>query len=234
MTRPQLKVQKRQVLGRKVKKLRRENIVPANIYGKKTASLAIQLAFPEFNQIYRKTGEASIVDLIVDNASNPRHTLIRNVQIHPVTGRVLHIDFMQIDLKEKIEAEISIKLVGKPLAVQEKKALLLQELNELTIEAPADKLPEEILVKVDALQKVGDTLYVKDLKLPAEVKLKTDAKRVVARLDELVAKEAEELAREEKAAAEESKIESAEKTEEKTPKEKVQAKKEEPKGERKK
>lgn len=241
MARPQLKVQKRKIVGKKVKQLRKEGTVPGNVFGKKTASLAVQVAYPEFNQIYQVAGETSIVDLVVGKAKTPRHTLIREVQLDPVTGRVLHVDFMQVDLKEKIETEVPLKLEGKPLLVQEKKALLLQERNELTVEAPADKLPEEIVVKVDILKEVGDTLYVKDLKVPAGVKLITDPGRVVARLAELVAKEAEELAKEEEAAAEEAKAEAAEEAEEvaaeaekekeaeeKPPKEESQPKKQEP------
>lgn len=207
--RSQLKVQKRKIVGKQVKQLRQKNLVPANIYGKKIKSLAVQVPYPEFSKIYKESGETSVVDLIVDKTQNLRHTLVRDVQLDPVTDRILHIDFMQVDLKEKIEAEVPVRLEGEPPAVQEKKALLLQELNELRIEAPADKLPEEIVVKVDTLKEIGETLYVKDLTIPAGVEVKTDLGRVVVRLAALVAKEAEELARAEEAAAEEVKAEEA-------------------------
>ena len=227
--RPQLKVQKRKILGKKVKRLRSKGVVPINLFGKKIKSQSLQISFIDFIKVFKKAGETTIIDLLIDKAKKPHHTLIRNVQLDPVSDQVLHVDFMQVDLKEKIETDIPIKLKGESPAVQEKRAMLLQELDELTIEAAADKLPDHIDVDVSKLKEVGKDIRVKDLKVDKDIDIKTDLKRVVVRLDELVSKEAEELEKKEEEEATEAAAEAAKETkpEEEKKEEKVEEAKEE-------
>lgn len=224
--RPQLSVQKRKTLGRKVKKLREKGILPANVYGKKIKSAAVQVAYKDFGPVYRAAGETTIVDILLDKAKTPQHTLIRDVQLDPVTNKVLHVDLMQVDLKEKIEADVPVKIEGKSPAVRDKQALLLQELSEVTVEAPADKLPEKISVDAGSLQEVGAVVHVADLKVPAGVEIKTEKEQVVVRLADLVTKEAEELEKKEEEAAEEAAAEGAEKPEEEKEEKKEEEEKE--------
>jgi large subunit ribosomal protein L25 len=207
--RAQLKVTKRKLFGKKVKKLRKENILPANIYGKKVKSQAIQVGYKDFSIVYKQLGETSIIDLLVDKSTAPRHTLIRNVQRNPVTDNILHVDFIQVDLKEKIETDVPIKIVGEPQIVKDKKALMLAELSSIVIEAPADKIPEEVVVDVEALKEIGDSIFVKDLKVPG-VQIKTGPDQAIVRLADLVVKEKEEpepVAEEEEEEKEEEKEE---------------------------
>ncbi len=204
MKRLQLAVQKRDMLGKKVKKLRKEGLLPANIYGKGITSFAVQVAHKDFDQVFKETGETGLLDVHVNGEVRP--VLIHNVQYDPITRLALHADFYQVNLKEKVKTMVPVVIVGEPKAVVDKLGLLLQPLSEVEVEAlPAD-LPEKIEVTVEHLAAVGDQITVADLQKPSGVEILTDPGQVVVKIDELVSKEAQEQAAAEAAAAEAAKV----------------------------
>lgn len=203
MKQPKLSVEKRTVLGKKVKKLRQEGILPGNIYGKDITSEAVQLPEKEFKAVYKEVGETGLVDLTLDGKAKP--VLIHNVQLDPLTHSYLHADFYQVNLKEKIKAMVPLILTGEPKAVAEKVGLLLQTLSEVEVEALPQDLPEHIEVNVEALAAIDEQITVDNLKAPKGVAILTDPSQVVAKISELVSKEAEEQAKEEATAAEAAK-----------------------------
>lgn len=208
MANPKLKVEKRKISGRRVKKLRQKGILPANIYGKKVKSQAVQVPLKEFERVYQKAGETGVVELLFGKGK-PRPVLIHNVQTHPVTDQFLHADFHQVVLTEKVTADIPIAMVGSSPAVEEKKGILLMTLDEVEVEAlPAD-FPDKIEVDVSNLAEVDQEVRASQLKLPKKVTLLTDPNLIVCKISPLVTKEAEELAKEEEAAAEAAKEEVA-------------------------
>jgi len=201
-----LKVKKREVFGRKVKKLRQEGILPANVYGKKVKSQAVQVDLKEFEKVYQKTGETGIIDLVLGQGK-ARPVLIHNIQLHPVTDQFLHADFHQVVLTEKVKADIPIEIVGEPPAVKEKKGILLSILDEVEVEAlPAD-LFDKIEVDVSKLTEVDQEIRVGELKLSKKASLLTDPNLIICKIGPLVTKKAEELAKEEEAVAEVAKEE---------------------------
>src|SRR3990167_5089944 len=105
-TRPQLNADKRTITGRKVKTLRQKGILPANVFGKKTKSLSLQVSLPDFTKVVAEVGETGLVDLIVKGEDKPRPVLVTNIHTDPVLGRLLHADFHQVDLTEKVTANI--------------------------------------------------------------------------------------------------------------------------------
>ena len=193
-----LSAQKRTILGRKIKKLRREGFLPANIYGKKVKSLAVTVPFSDFEKVYKKAGETGLVDLTIDKEVRP--VLIQNVQYNPVDSKVLHADFYQVDLKEKVTARGPVELVGAAKAVTDKVGVLLTLLDEVEVEALPRDLPEKLMVNVDELAVVDQVIKVSDLKVDAKVKILTPTEREVVKVAPLVSKEAEKQAQEEEAA----------------------------------
>lgn len=181
--RKQLKAQKRDILGRKAKKLRKEGILPANIYGAKVKSQAVQVDQKEFEKILSKTGETEILDLQVDKEKAPRPVLIHNVQLDPVIDHPLHADFLQVDLKEKVSIEVPIEFIGEAPAVKERRGILLELLNEVEVEALPTDLPSEIKVDVSALSEVDQAITIKDLKLPKEIEIKAGAEEFVCKIE---------------------------------------------------
>lgn len=208
--RPTLTVEKRAILGKKVKKLRREGVLPTNIYGKGIQSLAVQVSTKEFENVFKEVGETGLVDLHVNGEVRP--VLIHNVHIEPLTHAPLHADFYQVNLKEKIKTMVPVVTVGEPKAVSEKIGLLLQPLSEVEVEALPEDLPENIEVNVEPLAAVDDQITIGELKASKGVEILTDPKQVVVKITELVSKEATEQAAAEAAAAEAAKTEAAAET----------------------
>ena len=207
MKHEKLKVEKRKVLGKQVKKLRRDGIIPANVYGKNIKSESVQVNASELEKVYKETGETGLVDLEFAGKSIP--VLIHNVQKN-FRGKVLHTDFFQVNLKEKVKAMVPLEIAGEPKAVTDKIGLLMNILSDVEVEALPEELPEKIDVNVAHLANIDDQITVADLKAPAGVEVLTDASQVVSKIGELVTKEAAEEAAAEAAAAEAAKGETAE------------------------
>lgn len=205
MKHEKLKAEKRKVLGKHVKKLRREGILPANVYGKSIKSESLQVNQGEFDKVYKEAGETGLVDLEFDGKSIP--VLIHNVTSN-FRSQVLHADFFQVNLKEKVKAMVPLEVVGEPKAVIEKIGLLMNILSEIEVEALPEELPEKIDVNVEHLANIDDQITVADLKIPAGVEVLSDKEQVVSKIGELVTKEAAEQAAADAAAAEEAKAES--------------------------
>lgn len=207
MKRPKLTVEKRTVLGKKVKKLRREGILPANIYGKDVKSLAVQLPTKEFETVFKEAGETGLVDVAVNGEVKP--VLIHNVQIEPLSNQYLHADFYQVNLKEKIKSMVPVVIIGEAKAVVDKVGIVLQPLSEVEVEALPEDLPEKIEINVEKLTTLDEQITISDLKAPQGVEILTDPEQVVIKIAALVSKEAEELAAQEATAAEAAKAEAA-------------------------
>lgn len=180
---PDLKVEKRKITGRKIKTLRREGILPANIYGKKVKSQSVQLNLKSFLPVYQEVGETGVVNLRLKGETKARPVLIHNVQFDSVTDQPLHADFYQVSLKEKVTAEIPIELVGESPAVKEKIGVLIQPLSEVEVEALPTELPDKFELSVDGLKQIDDAVTVAELKAPKGVKVLTGAKEVLAKIE---------------------------------------------------
>lgn len=189
MKRPTLTAEVRTVLGKKVKKLRREGFLPANVYGKGLTSQSLQVKLAEFHDVYKEVGETGVIDLKFDGKSKP--VLIKSIQLEYPLRTPLHVDFFQVNLKEKVKAVVPVVLTGEPVAVTEKVGILLQTLSDVEVEALPDKLPENIEVSVEALAELNEQITVGDLKAPEDVAILTAPDQTVAKIGELVVEEPE-------------------------------------------
>lgn len=207
MKRHKLAIEKRKILGKQIKKLRREGILPGNIFGKNIKSTSVQVLLKDFAPVYKEAGSTGLVDLELDGKIIP--VLIQDLQTD-YKNNVLHANFYQVNLKEKVKSAMPLEIVGEPKAVTEKIGLLMNILSEIEVEALPEDLPEHIEVNVEHLAAVNDQITVADLKVPTGVEVLTDATQVVSKIDELISKEAQELAVEEAAAAEAAKTEGTE------------------------
>ncbi len=206
MKRYDLKVEKRTVLGKQVKALRRAGILPCNIYGKDLESTAVQVPEKDFLAVFKDAGETGLVDVELGDKKTP--VLIHNMQKN-FRGKILHADFFQVNLKEKVKTMVPLEVVGEPKAVLEKIGILMNIISEVEVEALPAELPEKIEVNVEHLANIDDQITVADLKIPEGVTVLTEGEQVVAKIAELVSKEAQEQAAEEAAAAEEASAEAS-------------------------
>jgi len=158
-----LKVQPRAVVGKQpVKKLRRQGLVPGIIYGSAAARLPVQLNEHDLTQFLKgHTSEHFLVDLEVEGAP-PHKAIIKEIQRHPVTGRIVHVDFNAISMTHKLHIEVPVKLLGEPVGVTQAGGVLEHILRSVLVEClPAD-IPELFTLDVSALA-IGQRLSVKDI-----------------------------------------------------------------------
>lgn len=177
MTKITLKADKREIFGRKVRTLRSKGLIPANIFGKNITSEAIVVNASEFEQVFKNAGETQIIDL------SGKPVLVSDISYDPVTEAYLHIDFRQVDLKEKIEAKVPVETEGESPAEKQNLGTVVQQIDELEVEALPTDLPEKIMVDISGLSEVDQAIYVKDLKVAGDVTVLTDAESIVVKVE---------------------------------------------------
>lgn len=163
MTTFELSASKRTVFGRKTKQLRKQGIIPANIFGKKIESMAIELEKNNLLDTMRKAGETGLIHLKIKGDDKVHPVLVSGYAQHPVTDEMLHVDFHEVDLKQKTTATVPLKTVGESEAVKSGMVLVMFK-NELEVEALPTDLPDSIEVDISGLTEVGMFIHAKDLK----------------------------------------------------------------------
>src|SRR4030042_2867519 len=184
MEKIELKAQKRKEFGRKVSKLRREGIIPANIYGSGFKSESIQVNYKDFAAVYKRAGETSVVEVALDGEKKELPVLIHNIQTDPVSDLPIHVDFLKIDLTKKVTADVPLELTGEAPAEKQGIGTLVQYLDEIEVEALPGDLPEKITVDVSGLTEVDQSIMVKDLSYDkTKVDIKENPEEVVAKIE---------------------------------------------------
>lgn len=185
-----LKAVKRELIGRKVKKLRKEGLIPANVYGKKIKSISVSLEKDGFEKVHRQVGETGVVKLLIEGEKEERPILIQNLQLDPVTEMPLHVDLRQIILTEKVTARIPVEISGIAPAASQKLGILIQTVSEIEVESLPMDLPEKFVVDVSKLANVGDEIKVKDLAVDkTKVTLEVEDELVLAKIEPLAKEE---------------------------------------------
>lgn len=163
-----LQVSERTALGRKVRQLRNEGMIPAELYGHGIANMHLAVGKNDFVNIYKKAGESSIINLVIGKERCP--VLIQSVQLDPNTSMFSHVDFYQVRMDEVIRAEVPIVFIGESAAVKSLGGILVRTLQGLPVESLPGDLPHEIEVDISRLAELDSALYVKDITLPKGVK----------------------------------------------------------------
>lgn len=184
MTKYTLTASKRSLFGKKLNKLRRQGVLPANIFGKNVESLSIQVSNTQFEKIYKQAGETGIVYITVEGETKERPTLISNYTLDPITDRSLHVDFYQVNLKEKVTAFVPVEIVGESELVKSGAAVVNTLLNEIEIEALPTDIPEAFKFDISTLKEVGDTLKISSMTPVLGVEIQADPEQVVVALSE--------------------------------------------------
>lgn len=201
MEKHSLSAQKRIITGKKVKTLRKQGLLPANIYGKNIKSQAAQVDLKEFQKVYEEVGETGLIDLLLGDKET-RPVLIHNVQLDPIKSLPLHTDFYQVSLKEKVTAMVPVIFVGDSPAVVNKEGVLLTVLDEVEVEALPTDLPENIELDVSKLTAIDQELKVKDLKIDkTKIEIKSDPNLTLVKIGPLITEEMKKEMEEEKAKA---------------------------------
>jgi large subunit ribosomal protein L25 len=157
----QLSANTRTVLGNLVRKLRKQGLLPAVLYGQNFNSLPIQIDKKTFLKLYKQVGKTNVIDLSVDSQTLP--VIVQDLDIDPVFGDVRHVDFLVVNLKQKVKVTVPIQYIGTPIGVKQLGAVLTVNLDELEIEVLPEKIPNFITVDVTNLTNIHDSISVADL-----------------------------------------------------------------------
>ena len=189
-----LEVEDRTTLGKKVKALRREGITPANVFGHGIESQAIKVDAVEMEKILAKAGATHMITLNDVSSKGDRRVLIKGVQRDPITRKLLHVDFYQVRMKDKVKVEVPLVFQGESPASGRKDLVLLENLRSVEVECLPSDIPESIAVDLSKLAQAGDHLVVRDLTLNDNITVLTSSEEVIARVIRTKAAEVAEVA----------------------------------------
>jgi large subunit ribosomal protein L25 len=185
MSQPTLSAEERTIVGKKVKNLRKQGLVPAVVYGP-ALEKTVQISIDEksFSKFYRIHGHSTLLELSSGGANY--QVLIRDVQVDPVRRNPVHVDFFAPNLAKETTASVPLMLLNTP----EGPGIFNPQLSELHVSGLPREIPARIEVDCAVLQEVGDSIRVSELVIPAGITVLTNADEVVASLVQKVSQEA--------------------------------------------
>ena len=204
MERIELKAQPREILGKKVRFLRQKGLTPANLYGPKIQSLPLQVDTASVKGALNRGGRNALISLKVDGQADPYVTIVRDIQRDPKRGSLLHVDFLLVDIAERMHSEVPLMLIGQAPAEKTYGGVIYQSLNALTVEGLPLDLPKTIEVDTSHLDNIEDEIRVSSLTVPPNITVLTDPDQLVVKVHapRVEVEEVEEVAEEEEAPVE--------------------------------
>lgn len=176
-----LKASPRTEMGKAARRLRKDGIVPANMYERGQTSVAISAPFTEVTKIYRQAGKHHPVELEIDGKKHL--VMIKDVDVDPVKGNIRHVAFHAVNRNETVEAEIPLRLDGE-IPAERAGLMILHTLDTVQVKALPSNLPDELVIDATVLVEIGDKVTVADIKVPANVEILTDPDQAVAVVEE--------------------------------------------------
>jgi len=190
----ELRVDSRDILGKKVRFLRRRGITPVHVIGHGLESLSLQCDTANLRQVLGQAGRTKLVNLKVGKERRARPTLVKEVQVEPMTGELLHVDFYQVRMADKVKMEVPLRTFGESPLLKLKGNILIQELPTISVECLASDIPESFTVDLNELTVVGQAVRIKDITVPEKVAVINDGEQLVLKIvAQAMPKEGEEV-----------------------------------------
>jgi large subunit ribosomal protein L25 len=178
----ELKVASRKILGKKVKHLRRQGITPVHLFGHGIESLSLQCGTGELERVLGQAGQTRLISLKVGGEKKPRTAVVREYDRDWRRGNLLHVDFYQVKMEEKIKLEVPVVLVGEAPALKAKTNMLEHELETLTVECLPAKIPTRLEVDISSLAEPDQAIRVKDVTLGEDIAVLNNPDLVVVKI----------------------------------------------------
>ncbi len=195
MDKLELELTKRDILGKRVRFLRRQGITPAHLFGHGIESMALQGDTTKLERLLAQAGKAKLINLKLDKEKNRRVVLLREFQREPMRGKLLHVDFYQVKSKEKVTVEVPIVLLGEAPALETTDTTLMRQFDTLTVECLPAKIPAEIELDISSLTEQEQAIRVKDIKLGRGIAILNDPELVVVKISLRLVEKIEEKVR---------------------------------------
>ena len=202
---PTLKLDRRTLTGKKVRRLRRAGVIPVHVYGAGIEPASLQVDDSTLNRLLPQVGSNIPVSVEYEGQDEENICFVREIQRHPVSETVIHVDFLRVDITRTVAAEVPITLVGTAPAVSQMAGTMLQNIQSLSIEALPMDMPAQVSVDVSVIVDFDVTLAVGDVEVPGNVTVLNDPEDVIVRvapprLEVEIEEEGEELEEGEEAA----------------------------------
>ncbi|MBU3934497.1 50S ribosomal protein L25 [Patescibacteria group bacterium] len=172
----------RKDFGKKTKSLKRTGKIPAIVYGDGVKNIPLEVDYEEFKRVFDHTGESSLVSLEIEGEKKERPVLIHEIQRDHLSGKFIHIDFYQASLKEEVEVMVPLIFEGMAPAVKDMGGTLVKEIQEIEVKALPQNLPHDIKIDVSLLKTFEDEIFIKDLKIPENVKVLKKPNEIVVKV----------------------------------------------------
>ncbi|MFH1744716.1 MAG: 50S ribosomal protein L25, partial [bacterium] len=150
--------------------MRREGFVPAVLYGNKEESINLSVKGIDFEKVYAKTGESTLVDLCLEG-QEPIKVIIKDAQKDIIKNAFLHIDFYRVNMMEEIEVELVLNFINEAKAVKELGGSLVKNMETIAVKCLPGDLIESVNVDLSKLENFSDKIFVRDINLPETIKL---------------------------------------------------------------
>jgi large subunit ribosomal protein L25 len=209
MDKIELKVANREILGKKVKHLRRQGITPVHVFGHGIESLALQCDTRELERVLSQAGQTRLVNLKLGKEKKARTVVVREFDRDWRKGQLVHVDFYQVKMEEKIRLEVPVVLLGEAPALKSKTNMLDHELGTFTVECLPAKIPDSIEVDISSLSELDQAVRVKDITLDKDITVLNNPDLVVAKISFRPVEKVEEKVVEEVLEAEAEAVEEA-------------------------
>ena len=177
-----VKLDPRTVIGKKVRQLRRQGVIPVHLYGADIQPSSLQVDERTLNRLLPQVGTNIPVSVELQDQDMENICFVREVQRHPVTEEVIHVDFLRVDVTKTVSAEVPLTLTGTSPAVTQMAGTLLQNVQSLSIEALPMDMPAEISVDISVLVDFDITLLVGDVEVPGNVTVLNDPEDAIVRV----------------------------------------------------
>ncbi|MCK9446408.1 50S ribosomal protein L25 [bacterium] len=155
---------------RKEKGVSEAGMIPAVLYGSGVENTPLEIDKKSFSKVFRDVGE-TLIDLEVEGKKYS--VLIHDTQANPLTSELIHVDFYQPNLKEEVETEVPIELIGEAPALK-LGGTLIMNMKEISVKALPKDLPSKIIIDVSSLNTFEDAITAKDIKLPTGVTIEIE------------------------------------------------------------
>ena len=190
----QLNAAKRETTGKATRRLRRQGLLPAVVYGHNATPASLQLDTHDFERVFIRAGRTQLIDLVVDDG-RAHKVLVKEVQLSPRHNTLVHVDFHQVSLREKLQVEVPIAVTGEAEPVSVGDADVLLVMHTLRVECLPSRIPEVIEVDISGLREVEAGVRVSELRLPDDVVAVAEPDDLVVKLAarRVAAEEAEEV-----------------------------------------
>jgi large subunit ribosomal protein L25 len=202
MDKIELKVANREILGKKVRHLRRQGITPVHVFGHGIESLALQCEARELERVLSQAGQTRLINLKLAKEKKPRTVVVREFDRDWRKGELVHVDFYQVRMEEKIRVEVPVVLLGEAPALKSKEHMLDHELGTFNVECLPANIPSSIEVDISSLTEVDQAIRVKDVTLDKDITVLNSPDLVVAKISMRPVEKVEEEVVEEAVAAE--------------------------------